>query len=199
MKLIGTIAFAQVQQSPLKHGEGASRVYNPAPVLRVPGLRLTCEGVFGITAAGEEVIDVHHVDHPQTRNRGNANGISINFLPNYARIRDRFPYREPDAIDDGIGGENLVIDPIADFSMDWLGSELIIERASDNQRIRLIDVMVTPPCAPFSTFVAGRPIGGTELKDTLQFLSDGTRGFYASMALEQPQVIVGQGDKIFAV
>jgi len=199
MRLIGTIAFAQVQQSPLKQGEGANRTYNPSPVLRVPGLRLTCQGVFGVRRDGTEIIDVHHVDHPQSRNRGNANGISLNFLPNYDRIRARFPYREPDQIDDGIGGENLVIDPVPDFQMDWLNTELIIERASDGHHIRLEDVMVTSPCTPFSNYVAGRTIGGGELRDTLQFLSDGTRGFYASMALEQPSVIVSKGDRLFAV
>ena len=199
MRLIGTIAFAQVQKSKLKHGEGANRIYEPTPVVRVPGLRMTCEGVFGITADGQEIIDVHHVHHPQSRNRGNANGISLNFLPNYERIRARFPYREPDEIEDGIGGENLVIDPVPDFAMDWLNTEIIIERVSDGHRIRLEDVMVASPCAPFSTYVAGRPIGGHELRDTLQFLSDGTRGFYASMALEQPSVVVGQGDRLYAV
>lgn len=199
MKKLGTLVFTQIQQSPLKVGERTERRYDPAPILRVPKMRLTCQGVFGITEAGAEIIDVHHVDHPQSRNRGNANGISINFLPHYDRMRDRFPLRSTGVIGDGIAGENLVIQPEPDFALDDIGSELMVEVAATGQHVKLEDVMVIPPCAEFSCYLAGETIGGAQLRETLEFLSDGTRGFYASMQLKHPAVVVQAGDALYAV
>jgi len=197
MRKIGTITFTQIQQEPLKTGERPHRVYRTQPILKVPRLRLTRSGVFGLTEDDKAIIDVHHIDHPRTRNRGNANGISFNFQPNYARIRAHFPDRPADTLADGIGGENITIAPEAGFDMSQLGSEVFIQPTNTATPIHLHDVMVAAPCTEYSCFLAGETIGGERLRNTLEFLADGTRGFYATMALAQPEVIIGTGDAVY--
>lgn len=195
MRLIGVITMLQIQQAPLKQGSGLDRVYDPTPVLPVAALRLTSRGVKGILTDQIEVIDVHHIDHPQSRNRGNTNGISFGFLSSYARIRQRF---QQDILD-GCGGENLLIDPVSDFSLDVLHTHLIIRPQDATPDIVLHDIMVAAPCEPFTRFVAQSPIGGVELKQALQFLSDGTRGFYATLTLAQTEPTIRPGDAVYAI
>jgi len=72
MRYVGTIKQVQIQRSPLKTGDSASRVYHPAPLLVVDALRLTSFGAYGLNGDGAEIMDVHHVNHRQSRNNGNA-------------------------------------------------------------------------------------------------------------------------------
>jgi hypothetical protein len=197
MKRLGTIQFVQVQRNPLKEDTGSGRVYDPAPVMRVDDLQLTPEGVMGITRNGETIVDVHHRQHPGSRNRKNTNGISLNFLANYDRIRSRFSRSETE-IGTGVAGENLVIASNADFDADEIGSRLAI-KTRDGQWIYLDDVMVIAPCAEFSTYIAGRPLEAPQMRDTLQFLSDGTRGFYATLSDHEANPIIRAGDEVYAV
>lgn len=56
------------------------------------------------------------------------------------------------------------------------------------------------PCAKFSLFAAnhGMPLPTAQLKETLQFLDGGTRGFYARVEGRQDNVTLRVGDKVFA-
>lgn len=196
MKLIGTIAKLQIQLEPLKSGEGANRVYSSEKVQTVNSLRLTHRGVFGQEGNGSETMDVHHIDHPRTRNRGNENGISVGFLSNYDRMRDRFGGH----VEDGMGGENILVQPVEEFSMDAIDTHLYVELTADKTLIKLENIIATPPCEPFSRFISQRQLKGTELKDTLQYLSDGTRGFYATLCFEEKtEPVIRPGDRVFSV
>jgi hypothetical protein len=197
MKRLGTIQFVQIQRDPLKVDTESGRTYNPAPIMRVENLRLTPEGVIGITETGEKVIDVHHLNHPRSRNRNNANGISLNFLANYDRIRDHFSRSEED-VAGGIAGENLVIVSDADFDAEEIGSRLAI-KTQEAQWIYLNDVMVIAPCAEFSTYVAGHPLEAAQMRETLQFLSDGTRGLYATLSDREDNPVIRAGDEVYIV
>ena len=74
MRLIGTIVRLQVQESSLKVGDKPRR-YDPAPIRSVPALRVSPAGVVGLAESGESILDVHHHDHPASKNRGGENGI----------------------------------------------------------------------------------------------------------------------------
>ena len=94
----------QIQRESLKVESGSTRHYDPAPLLSVAQLRLTRNGVIGLTAAGEALIDVHHTDHLRSRNRED-NYVSMGFSSYYAALRQRYG----DHLTDGIAGENIIV------------------------------------------------------------------------------------------
>ena len=76
MRLIGTIVRLQIQESSLKVGDRPRR-YDPVPIRSVPALRVSTAGVVGLAKNGETIVDVHHDDHPASKNRGGENGIRL--------------------------------------------------------------------------------------------------------------------------
>ncbi len=190
MREIGVVKWVQIQQSPLKTGEGANRTYHPSPLLVVEQLRLTADGIEGITVAGETLIDVHHRQHPQTRqNTDGVNGISFGFLKNYPTIRERFG----DHLPDGVGGENILIE--ADILPDMVQDKVWI-RATNGQLMGLHNVRPAVPCEPFTRFCANRVLAAAEMKAALQFLDDGRRGYYATLTLPVDYSLVQAGDVV---
>jgi hypothetical protein len=193
MRLIGTIKLLQIQREPLKIGDRPNRRYEPTPLLIVDQLRLTAEGVIGLTPDGMTLVDAHHVRHPASRNRNNANGISLNFSTHYDRMRRRFGYR----FADGCAGENILIQSEIDFTEQELGTRMIIKNVASGGTLELHDLMVAAPCTEFSNYAAGRIITGEEMRETLEFLSDGTRGFYATLAPGRDEPIIQIGDHVY--
>jgi hypothetical protein len=58
------------------------------------------------------------------------------------------------------------------------------------------------PCEEFSHFAANSQderLSADKLKETLQFLGNGRRGFYLSLSEGQDMVTVQPGDKVYAV
>ncbi|MCA9913300.1 MAG: hypothetical protein KC496_08115 [Anaerolineae bacterium] len=191
MQKIGTIEFVQVQRGHMKVGIGDQRVYRPDPLLTVNKLHLTEDGILGITEDETVIVDVHHTAHPQSRFRGD-NKISFGFIHEYEQIRRRFG----DHMRDGVGGENMIIraqEPLPDLTM----HQRYFIRHHDGTMIELIHVIPAPPCREFSIFCAQRTIEGAALKDTLQFLSGGTRGYYAELVKSDCQCFVQVGDELF--
>lgn len=188
MRRVGQVAFVQIQTARMKQGQAPHRVYDPSPLLRVPQLHVTDQGVYGITETGETIIDVHHAQHPQTRWRGD-NVISVGFLPHYEQMRARFgPH-----IGDGLAGENILI---ACDGMPDVGRDFFIE-GSQGQRLHLVQVTPAPPCAEFSAFCLGRMPSVSEMKKTLQFLDDGRRGYYALPQLGEACFFIRPGDVLY--
>src|SRR3954471_6610206 len=101
---MGTIVRLQVQESSLKVGTKPRR-YEPAPIRSVPALRISVAGVVGLVQNGQAIVDVHHHDHPASKNRGGKNGISLGFTTHYRAMRNQFGEHLPD----GIAGENILI------------------------------------------------------------------------------------------
>jgi hypothetical protein len=189
MQKIGEVAFVQIQTEPLKTGESGNRLYSPQHILRVPRLRLTSEGVFGMLDDGEQVMDVHHPQHPKTRNRGD-NGVSFGFLPYYAEMRERFGHH----LEDGMAGENILIE------MGHLPVEaprLLVIEDSVGQRCYLRQITPAPPCKPFSFFCLRRHVEAQEMKATLQWLDGGRRGYYAAPEIDEFQAMIQAGDGVF--
>ena len=196
MQCIGSIKQVQVQRSSLKVGERSQRYYDPSPLLVVNRLLLTRSGAIGVTAEGERMIDVHHADHPASRNR-EVNDISLGFTGHYEAMRDRFgPH-----LHDGIAGENILIEAEGhEFSLETLSGGVAIQDAY-GQLIYLTEIEVAAPCQPFSQFASGeaRSLTNSEMKKTLQFLHNGRRGFYAKLAPEHWGAEVRAGDKVFVL
>lgn len=188
MREIGIVKWVQIQRSPMKTGEAANRTYHPAPLLRVEKLHLTPEGIEGITAEGERLIDVHHRQHPQTRqNSSSDNGISFGFLKNYVTIRQQFG----DHLTDGIGGENILIE--TDIVPETV-QETVFIRTASGQLIGLHQVRVAAPCEPFARFCANQSLEAPAMKAALQFLDDGRRGYYATLTTPTNDSDVQAGD-----
>ncbi len=189
MRKIGEIVQLQVQPVSLKQGEKNNRYYAPAGLQVVPAMRLTGQGVVGL-AEGDEIGDVHHADHPESKNRALTNGISVNFTSHYTQMQARFG----DHLYTGCAGENILVVTDEAFDLASVVGGLVIE-TQDGQQIQLTEVCVAEPCAPFSEYALHldqRPPAEL-MKATLQFLDGGMRGFYCQAAGEPAVVQVGDG------
>ncbi len=197
MHEIGRITLLQVQRSSLKLGERLETYYDPTPLLSVGSLRLTPRGVFGIAENGSEVMDLHHIHHPDTHNIRGVNGISIGFTSHYQSMRESYG----EHLADGIAGENILIEADSIVALNDLGSRLAIALQETGQFVYLTKLKVAAPCVEFSQFAAnhGKPLPPAQLKATLQFLNDGRRGFYATIEDAPHELIVHVGDKVFVV
>ena len=169
---VGTVARLQVQRSPLKPGPAAARVYDPAPLLEVEALEVGPRGVVGQTTDGP-VLDVHHADHPDSRNRRLANGLSVLPRAHYAALRERYG---PHLVD-GVAGEGLLLDTEGPWDDPDLGT-LWLETV-DGDLLELAGVVAAPPCVEFSRFCLGLPPGpvGPDVSQALDDLDGGARGF----------------------
>lgn len=194
MQLIGQVKFVQIQRASLKAGQRPHSYYDPAPLLVVPRLLLGPGGVVGLVSEGQELVDVHNLAHPESKSRQGENGISLNFTGHYQAMRAQFGAH----LVDGCAGENILIEADRVYALGDLGAELLIYRG-DRCVARLSDLLVAAPCVEFSQFaqVSDQPLGGAELRDVLQFLNGGMRGFYARAASDPADATVQPGDQVF--
>jgi len=194
MREIGLIKHVQLQLSSLKQGQRPQRYYDPAPLLVVERLRLAIGGVSTMSAEGVPIIDIHHADHPETKNSLGKNGISIGFTSHYCAMRDRYGAH----LTDGCAGENILVESDQVWSIDDLGAGLVIQHA-DGRMVALDGLMVAAPCVEFSRFahLSADPLTSDQLRTTLQFLDGGMRGFYARLADGQADADICTGDRVF--
>ena len=191
MRELGRIVHLQIQRSSLKTGEKPNRVYDPARLLTVAHLAIGPDGVLGQADDGAWLVDVHHRAHPHTKNEDGAHGVSLGFTSHYAAMRDRFGNR----ITVGCAGENIVVETEGRITFEDLerGVALLGEGGSELARLEVLQV--AHPCRPFSGWALGGRVESDVLKDTLQFLDDGMRGFYCQGV---GSGIVAVGDRVVA-
>ncbi len=185
---IGTVVRLQIQESSLKVGSKPRR-YEPAPIRSVPAMSLSPAGVVGLAENGETIVDVHHLDHPASKNRGGENGISLGFTAHYLTMRQRFGQH----LRDGIAGENVLIAVDRQFPAEELAAGVVIEGANA-RRLELRSVIVAAPCVEFARYALKFPHGArpdATVTEALRFLDAGMRGFYASYAGEPAVVEIG--------
>ncbi len=181
MREIGQIIQVQVQIESLKHGQKPHRTYKLTNLRPVPAVKLSKSGVTGLEDDGMELLDVHHMAHPRSRYR-EGNGISFNFTSHYGRMRNRYGRH----ITTGCAGENIIIETARSFTLEQLANGLIIQTAA-GQQIHLNQIAVMLPCLPFSRYSLQDANPSAELlKETLQFLDHGTRGFSGVLAGKTP-------------
>jgi len=173
--VLATVARLQVQRSRLKPGPPGARVYDPAPLLEVTALDVGPRGVVGVTSAGP-VLDVHHADHPDTRNVRLVNGLSLLLRAHYERLRQAYG---PHLVD-GVAGESLLLDAVRPWTAeDLLGT---LELETEHGWLELTDVVPAPPCVEFSRFCLDdleATAGGEPVQTALEDLDHGARGYYA--------------------
>lgn len=174
MRTIGSITRLQIQRGSLKRGEKPTRVYDPAPLLSVPALNVTPDGALGVTGDGAWIVDVHHRDHPLTKNEDGLHGISLGFTSHYDAMRAHFG----DKIAVGCAGENIIATSAQRFSYEDLANGVAIIGPHGEERVRLKVLQVAHPCKPFTGWALGKQVGPDDLKKALQFLDNGMRGFY---------------------
>jgi hypothetical protein len=185
---IGTVVRLQVQESSLKVGVKPRR-YDPAPLRSVPAISLSAAGVVGLAENGESIVDVHHRDHPSSKNRGGENGISLGFTGHYREMRQRFGQH----LRDGIAGENILIEVDRQFQVEDLANGVVVEGA-DERPLELRPVIVAAPCVEFSRYALKFPDGArpdATVTEALRFLDAGMRGFYATYGGEPAVVELG--------
>lgn len=189
MRTIGTIARLQIQRSSLKTGEKPTRLYDPTPLLSVPQLSVSADGVLGAGEAGAWIVDIHHRAHPQTKNDDGLHGVSLGFTSHYAAMRERFG----DRVVVGCAGENIIAEADGLFTYDELAAGVAILDPEGRERMRLKVLQVAHPCRPFTGWALGKQVEPEELKESLQFLDNGMRGFYCT---GEGAATVSLGDQI---
>ena len=165
------------------------RRYDLAPIRSVPALRVSLAGVVGLAEDGETIVDVHHHDHPASKNRGGENGISLGFTGHYRAMRQRFGQH----LADGIAGENILVEADRQFQVDELAAGVVVE-GNDGRQLELRPVIVAAPCVEFSRYALKFPEGNrpdATVTEALRFLDAGMRGFYATYEGEPTVVEVG--------
>ena len=192
MRELGRIVRLQIQRSSLKTGEKPARVYDPARLLTVGHLAIGPDGVLGQAGDGAWLVDVHHRAHPQTKNEDGAHGVSLGFTSHYAAMRDRFG----DRITLGCAGENIVVEADRRFAFEDLERGVALLGEGGREVARLEVLQVAHPCRPFSGWALGGMVESDVLKQTLQFLDGGMRGFYCQGV---GSGIVAVGDRVVAV
>ncbi len=192
MRELGRIVRLQIQRSSLKTGEKPTRVYDPARLLTVGHLAIGPDGVLGQAGDGAWLVDVHHRAHPQTKNEDGAHGVSLGFTSHYAAMRDRFG----DRITLGCAGENIVVEADNRFTFEDLERGVALLGDGGREVARLEVLQVAHPCRPFSGWALGGMVESDVLKQTLQFLDGGMRGFYCQGV---GSGIVAVGDRVIAV
>ena len=175
MRELGRIVRLQIQRSSLKTGEKPRRSYDPAPLLAVDRVALGPDGVLGEEPQGGAwLVDVHHRAHPETKNADGVHGVSLGFTSHYALMRERFGER----ITLGCAGENIIVETSGRIAVEDLDSGLALLAPDGREIARLEVLQVAHPCRPFTGWALGGTVEADVLKEQLQFLDGGTRGYY---------------------
>jgi hypothetical protein len=188
VRQIGTIVRLQVQVSSLKVGTKPRR-YDPAPIQPVSSLSISVAGVVGLAENGATILDVHHSDHPASKNRRGENGISLGFTGHYREMRQRFGQH----LTEGSAGENILIEADRQFQVEDLAAGVVVEDTAERQ-LELRPVIVAAPCVEFSRYALQFPDDArpdAKVTEALRFLDAGMRGFYATYAGEPAMIEVG--------
>jgi hypothetical protein len=194
---LGTVKLVQVQPAGLIIETPEGYYYDPSRRVEVDCLQITPRGIEAITPQGERVLDIHHKDHPETRYLGDDD-VSINFTSHYDAMRARFGVH----MVDGVAGENIIIEHDQEVWLPDLGQKLAIENEATGHRVLLEVKDFAAPCEEFSHFAARsqhKHLPTDKLKATLQFLSNGRRGFLLVLNKGQANATVQPGDRVFVV
>jgi hypothetical protein len=195
---LGSIIRVQVQRSSHKLPAAADaahpQAYSPAPLLPVAALRLTPEGVFGLAdGVPEPIVDVHHRQHPESR-YAIENPLSVGFTAHYAAMRQYFGAH----LEHGIAGENVLVHTEDPVEPEQAARGFLVQ-VRGGALVALEPVRVAEPCVPFTRFalrLAPAEHAADAVREGLQFLRSGRRGYYTRYAGEP--VELHPGDLVFA-
>ena len=192
---LGTVKLVQVQPAGLIVETPSGYFYDASRRVEVERLIITSLGIEATTPAGEHVLDIHHINHPD-KAYDNDDLVSIGFTSHYNSMRAHFG----EHMEDGIAGENIIIEYEKEVWLEDLGQQIAIENIETGHRTILDVVSFASPCSEFSHFAAGsqgEKLPAAELKATLQFLDKGRRGFLLLLREGQELATILPGDKVF--
>jgi len=181
------IVRLQVQRGPVKIGTAPLRWYEPAGIVPVSTLLAEPRGVRGVTADGEVVLDVHHRDHPQSRDRKGKAGILFMGTGDYVALRERYG----DHVVDGIAAETVLLDAPDGLAGGGLPPTVTVLTAGGP--LELHGVRTAAPCVEFSRVCLRRDVSAVvddAVKKTMLDLDGGARG-YRSIASGAATIAVG--------
>lgn len=194
---LGKVKLVQVQPSGLIVETPSGDFYDATRRVEVEKLVITPLGIEATTSSGAYVLDIHHIKHPDKAYE-NDDLISIGFTSHYEAMRQRFG----EHMVDGAAGENIIIEYDLEVWMNDLGQQIVIENAETGQKTLLDVLRFAAPCEEFSHFAANsqdKKLPAAELKNTLQFLNNGRRGFLLILSEGQDAATVRAGDRVFVV
>ena len=197
MRELGRVKLTQLQPSGLIIETSSGYFYDASRLVVVDRLKITPLGIEAITPEGEQVLDIHHINHPD-KAYDDDDLVCIGFTSHYDAMRDRFG----DHMVDGIAGENIIIDFEEEVWPEDLGSHIGIENADTGQLAVFDMVSFAAPCQEFSHFAAQSQddkLPPDTLKPILQFLGNGRRGFLLVLNDIHDEVSVQPGDRVFTV
>ena len=197
MRELGHVKLVQVQPSGLIMETPSGYFYDASRRLEVDCLQITSLGIEATTPKGEHVLDIHHISHPG-KAYDNNDLVCIGFTSHYEAMRARFG----EHMVDGIAGENIIIEYKEEVWSEDLGKRIAIENQNTGHMALLDLASFAQPCDEFSHFVAcsqHERLPAAKLKDTLQFLGNGRRGFLLVLSDGQEAAEVRRGDKVFVV
>jgi hypothetical protein len=181
------IVRLQVQRGPVKVGRAPLRSYRPEAIVPVERIVAGPRGVQGVTTDGEEVIDVHHQDHPQSRDRRGRAGVLVMGTGDYVALRARYG----EHVVDGIAGETVLVDAPAGLAR--LGLPPVATVFTADGPLELHDVREADPCVEFSRFCLRQepsPVVDAAVRQALVDLDHGARG-YRSIAASAATIRLG--------
>jgi len=181
------IVRLQVQRGPVKVGKAPLRSYRPTAIVSVDRIVAGPRGVHGLTADGAEILDVHHQDHPQSRDPKGRAGVLFMGTGDYIALRERYG----DHVVDGIAGETVLVDAPAGLAPLSLPSVVTVSTADGSLELR--DVREAGPCVEFSRFCLRQepsPTVDDAVRQALVDLDHGARG-YRSVAADVATIRLG--------
>jgi hypothetical protein len=194
---LGIVKLVQLQPSGLIIETPSGYFYDASRRVEVDCLLITSKGIEATTPEGEHVLDIHHTDHPD-KAYDDDDLISIGFTSHYEAMRARFG----EHVVDGIAGENIIIDFGEEVWPEDLGQQIGIKNP-ETGRVMLLDIVsFAAPCDEFSHYAAqsqDERLPADELKDILQFLTNGRRGYLLVLSEGQEAATVHPGDRVYVV
>jgi len=196
-KFLGKVTLTQLQPDGLIIDRPSGEFYDHTRLMAADHLIITPLGIETITANGERVLDIHHIEHPK-KAYDPDDLVCIGFTSHYAAMRARFG----EHLQDGTAGENIIIDNQEEIWLEQLGKQIAIENQTTGALTYLDVGRFAAPCEEFTHFVANsqdKRLPAKELKDALQFLGNGRRGFLLLLSQGQEKAIVQPGDNVYLV
>ena len=197
LQYLGTVKLTQLQPIGLIIQRPSGYFYDHTRLMSADRLIITPSGIETFTPDGKRVLDIHHLEHPDKAYE-NDDLICIGFTSHYAAMRARFG----DHMQDGAAGENIIIECQEEIWPEQLGQQIAIENNGTGSFAYLDVIRFAAPCEEFSHFAANskeKRLPAKELKDVLQYLGNGRRGFLLVLGDGQGTITVQSGDKVYIV
>jgi len=195
LRELGKVKLVQLQPNGLIIETPAGNIYDASRRMEVDRLLITTKGIEATTQEGERVLDIHHIDHP-AKAYDNSDLICIGFTSHYEAMRARFG----DHMEDGIAGENIIIDCQEEIWPDDLGERVMFENKATGRQVWLNVVSFAAPCKEFAHFAAqslDKQLPAETLKEALRFLNNGRRGYLLVPSDGQEPAEVRPGDRVY--